>query len=59
MNQTISPEDQVMQKINEVPDVTCSICEHPKHPVLFTPSELKRKSPRCRVCEARRRGTNA
>jgi hypothetical protein len=52
MSQPISPEEQVMQKINEVPDVLCSLCEKPKHPVLFAPSELKRKSPRCRMCKA-------
>jgi hypothetical protein len=30
--------------------VICVKCEKPKHPVCFTPAQLKTEHPRCRQC---------
>ena len=46
--------DQVWQTIEAVPKVKCAKCEREKTPCLFEPSELTRKSPRCRMCRQNR-----
>jgi hypothetical protein len=48
--------EQVWQQIEGVPPVKCVKCGHEKTPCLFTPSELKRKSPRCRMCASKPEG---
>jgi hypothetical protein len=56
MSQLVITEEHVAQ--TDIEDVICSLCVKPKNPVLFAPSELKRKSPRCRLCMGNRRGSN-
>lgn len=46
----MNPVDEVYQQIDSVPPVKCSKCGHPKHPCLFTPSQLSRTNPVCRKC---------
>lgn len=48
--------DQVWETIDSIPKVKCAKCEREKVPCLFTPSELKRKSPKCRMCCQRLKG---
>jgi hypothetical protein len=48
--------DQVWETIDSIPKVKCAKCEREKVPCLFTPSELKRKSPKCRMCCQKLRG---
>lgn len=42
--------EQVWQQIESVPKVKCVQCEREKAPCLFSPSQLKRTNPRCRMC---------
>lgn len=43
-------EDKLFAEIDSVPKVKCAKCGHNKQACLFTPSQLKRKSPLCRMC---------
>ncbi len=51
-------EDRLYESIDAIPKVKCSKCGHDKHPVLFTPSQLKRPHPRCRMCCRKANGGN-
>lgn len=52
----MNPVDEVMLQIDSVPPVTCVKCEFSKHPCLFTPAQLERKRPICRMCCKKPRG---
>lgn len=51
--------EELLKKIEELPQATCAKCGFPKQCCLFTPGQLKRKKPVCRMCAAKPRNRMA
>ena len=47
--------EELLKAIEELPKETCTKCGYPKPCCLFTPSQLARKKPVCRMCVAKPR----
>jgi hypothetical protein len=46
---------ELLKAIDEMPKTKCAKCEFDKQNCLFTPSQLKRRRPVCRMCAAKPR----
>jgi hypothetical protein len=52
----VDPVEETYQVIDSTPKVKCGKCGNDKVPCLFTPGQLKRTNPKCRMCCKRTTG---